>query len=200
MRASEERRRESASQTAGPYLHIGLTPSIAGLAGAYAQDLGAVMLAPDTPGACIAIEGAIVDGDGAPLRDALVEIWQADTEGRYAAPGIAGAFTGWGRQATDLASGLFRFETVKPGAVRRADGRVQAPHVMLWIVARGINLGLHTRMYFPEDAAAQAADPVLAQIEPRERVRTLVARAEGGGRYRFDIRLQGEDETVFFDP
>ncbi|MGE3771647.1 MAG: protocatechuate 3,4-dioxygenase subunit alpha [Gammaproteobacteria bacterium] len=200
MQANEDRCHESPSQTAGPYLHIGLTPSLAGLAGVYAQNLGAVMLAPDTPGMRIAIEGTIVDGDGAPLRDALVEIWQADAEGRHAASDGSSSFTGWGRQATDLATGLFRFETVKPGAVRCADGSLQAPHVALWIVARGINLGLHTRMYFPEDAAAQAVDPVLSRIEPRERVRTLVARAEGGGRYRFDIRLQGDDETVFFDP
>ncbi len=199
MPANGDRRHESPSQTAGPYLHIGLTPSLAGLGGVYAQELGTVMLAPDTPGARITIEGTIVDGDGAPLCDALVELWQADAEGRYAEPGDTGAFTGWGRQATDPATGRFRFETVKPGAVRCADGRMQAPHVALWIAARGINLGLHTRLYFPEDAALQATDPVLARVEPRERVRTLIARAAGSG-YRFDIRLQGDDETVFFDP
>jgi protocatechuate 3,4-dioxygenase alpha subunit len=101
-----------------------------------------------------------------------------------------------------LTTGLFRFETIKPGRVALADGRPMAPHVTVWIVARGINIGLHTRMYFTDEAAANAADPVLARIaDPRRRATLLAARGEQDGLpcYRFDIHLQGPDETVFLD-
>lgn len=195
-----ERLKESPSQTAGPYVHIGALPNFAGIKGVYEEDLGARMITGDAKGERITIRGTVFDGTGAALKDAMVEIWQADAAGRYAGqdgadPGVAG----WGRQAGDMETGEFAFETVKPGAVPFRDGRLMAPHVSVWIVARGINLGLQTRLYFADKIEANAADPILARIEHRDRIPTLLARPEGEGAYRFDIRLQGENETIFFD-
>jgi protocatechuate 3,4-dioxygenase alpha subunit len=208
MVQSLHRLKESPSQTAGPYIHIGATPNHAGIE-IYGNegDLGRTLVAAGAKGERIIIKGHVFDGGGAPLRDALVEIWQADSSGLYNSPqekrGKADpAFTGWGRQPTDGVSGLYRFETIKPGAVPFVDGRLMAPHVTFWIVARGINIGLHTRMYFSDEAAANAECPVLARIEHRARVATLIAtRGEEDGKpaYTFNIRLQGESETVFFD-
>lgn len=195
MNTPEKMLEETPSQTAGPYVHIGLTPGVAGLHDADFSDPGAVMIGADTPGERVTIVGVVRDGEGAPLCDALIEVWQADAEGHYRA---SERFTGWGRQASNLQDGHFRFETIKPGRVPGPDGRQQAPHLALWIVARGINLGLHTRLYFPEDAAAQAEDPVLGCVPPARR-HTLIAHRDAPGHYRFDIRLQGDDETVFFD-
>ena len=197
------RLKESASQTAGPYVHIGLTPNFAEIGGVYAEDLGTAMVDDRTSGERITIVGHVLDGTGAALRDALVEIWQADAAGLYNSPsemrGTADPhFTGWGRCPTDMTSGEFRFETVKPGRVPYPDGRMQAPHVTFWIVARGINIGLQTRMYFGDEERANEEDPVLGRIEHRSRVPTLIGPREGDV-YRFDIHLQGEKETVFFD-
>ncbi|WP_299965972.1 protocatechuate 3,4-dioxygenase subunit alpha [uncultured Roseobacter sp.] len=186
---------ETASQTAGPYLHIGCMPNAAGIAGVFPQDLGAQMLTDAIPGPRIEISGKIFDGAGAPLRDAMIELWQADASGRYGSPG----FTGWARKATDVETGIWRLKTIRPGTVRIGQDTVMAPHITLWIVARGINTGLHTRMYFPEDARVHTSDPALAQVSPADRVRTLIAWADGLGSYHFDIHLQGPDETVFFD-
>jgi len=199
--------KESASQTAGPYVHIGCTPNFAGIEGVYPEDLGRVVAREGARGERIAIEGHVFDGAGAPLKDALIEIWQADADGLYPSPyerrGRADPnVTGFGRVGVDMATGRFRFETVKPGRVPFKDGRLMAPHITFWIVARGINLGLHTRMYFGDEGEANAADPVLARIEHRARVATLLAprRETGNGPvYLFDIHLQGEAETVFFD-
>lgn len=195
--------KETPSQTAGPYVHIGLVPSFAGITGVYPDDLGSRMVNEKTRGERITITGQVIDGTGTPLRDALIEIWQADADGLYPGPaeprGPADPnFTGWGRQPTDAETGLFRFETIRPGRVPWPGGRLQAPHINFWIVARGINIGLSTRMYFPDEAAANAEDPVLGRIEQEVRRQTLVARKDGDG-FRFDIRLQGEGETVFFD-
>jgi protocatechuate 3,4-dioxygenase alpha subunit len=195
--------KESPSQTAGPYVHIGCTPNFCGLEGVYPVDLGASMVNDRTRGERITITGRIFDGLDAPLRDALVEIWQADCDGLYNSPsetrGSADPnFTGWGRSATDMETGVYSFETIKPGRVPFYDGRLQAPHVTFWIVARGINIGLHTRMYFGDEAAANAEDPLLARVEHKARVATLIAPRDGNT-YTFDIRLQGEDETIFLD-
>jgi protocatechuate 3,4-dioxygenase alpha subunit len=203
MTDERSRLKESPSQTAGPYVHIGTVPNFSGIDGVYPHDLGSRMVEEGARGERIAIEGRILDGTGAPLRDALVEIWQADAQGLYNSPaerrGRADpAFSGWGRCATDMETGIFRFDTVKPGRVPFRDGRLQAPHVTFWIVARGINTGLHTRMYFADEAAANAEDPVLSRIEHRMRVQTLIAPRDGST-YRFDIHLQGERETVFLD-
>lgn len=196
--------KESASQTAGPYVHIGCVPNFCGIEGVFPADLGQTMLKEATKGERITVRGRVFDGAGAALRDALIEVWQADADGIY--PGGSDPrgpgdphFSGFGRQPGDATTGEFVFETIKPGAVPFRDGRMMAPHITLWIVARGINIGLHTRMYFPEEEAANAADPVLARVEHPARRATLIATAEGDGAYRFDVHLQGDDETVFFD-
>jgi protocatechuate 3,4-dioxygenase alpha subunit len=198
-----DRLKESPSQTAGPYVHIGLTPNFCGIAGVYPGDLGTSMIKDKTKGERIKIRSKIIDGSGMPLKDALVEIWQADADGLYNSPseqrGTADPhFTGWSRQATDMETGEIVFATIKPGRVPFKDGRLMAPHITFWIVARGVNIGLHTRMYFGDEEKANAEDPVLARIEHRVRVATLIAPREGDT-YVFDIHLQGEKETVFFD-
>lgn len=198
------RLKETPSQTAGPYVHIGCVPNFCGVEGVWPEDLGASMAGDKAKGERIGVSGVVHDGLGAPLKDAMIEIWQADADGVYpggADPRGAGdpAFRGWGRQAGDYRTGLWTFETVKPGRVPFPDGRMMAPHISFWIVARGLNIGLQTRMYFPDEAAANAEDPVLKRIEHQDRVKTLIAAKTGPGAYRFDIRLQGDDETVFFD-
>ena len=187
--------RETPSQTAGPYLHIGLLPAQGGVtyrplgsSALTASPLGFTRQAPAGPP--ITIEGRVLDGLGSPCRDMLVELWQADPDGAYAGGAYAGAFRGWARTGTDFTTGLYRFETVKPGATQGA------PFVSFWLASRGLNMGLHTRMYFP-DEPRNATDPVLSRVDPARRP-TLVARAEAG-RLVFDIRLQGDNETVFFD-
>ncbi|MBZ7926729.1 protocatechuate 3,4-dioxygenase subunit alpha [Ensifer adhaerens] len=195
--------KETPSQTAGPYVHIGLTPNFCGIGGVYETDLGTRMVNDETLGERINITGRVIDGAGAPLKDALIEIWQADAAGFHNSPtemrGSADPnFSGWGRCPTGAEDGVFAFETVKPGRVPFKDGRPMAPHITFWIVARGINIGLHTRMYFPEETEANALDPLLARIEHRHRVATLVATGAAPN-YVFDIHLQGEKETVFLD-
>lgn len=194
---------ESASQTAGPYVHIGCTPNVCGIF-MYGGDLGAVMRTGPVQGEEITLIGAVHDGMGAVMRDALVEIWQADAAGLFNTPAERRGqpdpnFTGFGRSAGDMQTGEFTFHSVKPGRVPWPDGRMQAPHVSVWVVARGINLGLQTRIYFADEEAANAEDPILARIEHRARVQTLLARRTGPGLYRFDIHLQGPQETVFLD-
>ena len=203
MPQSLEYLKETPSQTAGPYVHIGCTPNFSGITGVYAEDLGTKMVNDQTEGERITIKGSVFDGKGMALNDALVEIWQADAKGLYNSPfEMRGAadpnFTGWGRTAGEMNTGEFVFETVKPGIVPFKDGRPMAPHITFWVVARGINLGLHTRMYFPDDEAANKADPILTRIEHQSRIPTLIAKKEGND-YRFDIHLQGDQETVFFD-
>lgn len=193
--------KESPSQTAGPYVHIGCTPNFADIKGIFATDLGSNMVNADTKGERITVSGRVIDGSGAVLKDAMVEIWQADADGLYPSPketrGEADPnFTGFGRCAVNQDSGAFSFETVKPGKTPYPDGRSQAPHITFWIVARGINIGLHTRLYFEDEDNTE--DPVLGRIELHDRVKTLIS-TKDGNEHRFDIRLQGHGETVFFD-
>ena len=195
--------KETPSQTAGPYVHIGLTPNFAGIGGVYQQDLGAALVNDKTRGERITLRITVFDGTGAPVRDAVVEVWQADADGLYPSPverrGRSDPnFAGWGRCPADAETGICEFHTIKPGRVPAPDGRLMAPHITLWIVARGINVGLQTRLYFPDEEAANAEDPILARIEHRQRRDTLIARGEQGA-YEFDIHLQGENETVFMD-
>jgi len=190
--------KESPSQTAGPYVHIGLTPNAVGIHGVYPADLGLSPIRQDARGTRVSITGTVRDGAGMVLRDALVESWQADAAGLY--PGRDGAdpaVSGWARLAANADSGEWRLDTVKPGSVPFPDGRLMAPHIALWIVARGINLGLQTRMYFEDED--NSACPVLAKIEHQARVQTLMAKRTGANAYRFDIVLQGADESIFFD-
>ena len=197
--------KESPSQTAGPYVHIGLAPGAAGF-DIYKQELGWDIAGPNAKGTRIRVEGIVIDGMGSPIKDVLLEAWQANSEGIYAHPEHPGeveeGFRGWGRVITDFETGEWGFDTVKPGPVVGRSGSMMAPHINLWIVARGINIGLNTRLYFSDEEEANAADPVINLIEWERRRKTLVAQREdrdGQIIYRFEIRLQGQDETVFFD-
>ena len=195
--------KETPSQTAGPYVHIGLTPNALGNAGIYPVDLGASPIREGARGERIVITGRVIDGAGMILRDALFETWQADADGIYPGNDPRGPadpnLTGWARVAADFDTGVWRLETVKPGRVPFPDGRPMAPHIAVWLVARGINLGLQTRIYFDDEEEANAECPVLARIEHAARIPTLLAKRTGPGNYSFDFRLQGPDETVFFD-
>lgn len=189
---------ETASQTAGPYVHIGLMPSYTGNGQIFDLELGQSPIEEGAAGEIIEITGSIYDGTGWAMRDALFESWQPDAQGRFAGQdGADPKVSGFCRFAANAESGEFTLRTVKPGPVTLRDGRVQAPHISLWIVARGINLGLQTRIYFEDED--NASDPLLARIEQRPRVETLIAKKIGPGQYRFDIRLQGPGETVFLD-
>jgi protocatechuate 3,4-dioxygenase, alpha subunit len=171
----------TSSQTVGPYLHIGLAwLTIDHLASA------------DAPGERVTIGGQVLDGDGQPVTDALIEIWQANPAGQYGRP----EFRGFGRVPTN-AEGRFEFETVKPGAVADPEGAQQAPHLLVSIFMRGLLKRLVTRIYFP-DEPRNADDFVLRQV-PVERQSTLVARQAGTGKLGWNVLLQGADETVFFD-
>lgn len=199
--------KETASQTAGPYVHIGLIPHQAGF-DIFQNNFGAEVAGPGVKGERIVIEGRVIDGAGAPLRDALIETWQANASGRYNHPAdrqdkpLDPEFRGWGRVGTHFETGVYQLTTIKPGVVPGRNGRPMAPHVNFWIVSRGVNIGLNTRMYFSDEAEANARDPVLNLIELEIRRKTLIAeRGMRDGRvlYTFDIVLQGADETVFFD-
>jgi len=171
------------SQTAGPYWHLIEFPEWADLLRADGPNAGIA-------GERIMLTGRITDGDGTPVSDAMVEIWQAGPDGSFE------GFHGFGRCATDP-KGAFRFVTLKPGAVPGRGNRIQAPHVVLSIFARGLMKQLVTRLYFAGEAL-NAEDPVL-NLVPLERRFTLIAQPQGEGAWRLDVRLQGEGETVFLD-
>ena len=192
--------KQTPSQTVGPYFAYGLTPEPYGYA--FSGIAGGVLTAEDGDGERIRIEGRVLDGAGAAVGDAMVEIWQADGQGRYAHPADPRSsnarFRGFGRvgTGTDPAQ-RFVFETVKPGPL--GDG--QAPHVNLVLFLRGLLSHAYTRIYFADEAEANETDPVLAAVPPERRATLIAAREDSGGvpLYRFDIHLQGDRETVFFD-
>jgi protocatechuate 3,4-dioxygenase alpha subunit len=184
------------SQTVGPYLHIGLVPKAYGFRDIFSPVVAAV----GQPGQHIRIEGRVFDSDGVEVKDAMIEIWQADHEGRYAHPAdgrpvASNSFRGFGRASTE--TGGFVFDTIKPGAVAGPDGSTQAPHINVGVFARGVLKRLHTRIYFPGEAANEK-DPIFALV-PADRRNTLLAQPQSGNVFRFDIHLQGDQETVFFD-
>lgn len=178
------------SQTVGPFFHYALP-----------YDAGPRVAGPDRPGV-FRLSGRVVDGEGNGVSDALVETWQADEQGRFVTePGlyaeVTGAgFRGFGRCPTDP-DGRFELQTIKPGCVPTVDGRQQAPHIAMSVFARGMLRRAVTRVYFDDEADANAADPLLASVDEGRRA-TLVATGSDGG-YRFDVHLQGDDETVFLD-
>jgi protocatechuate 3,4-dioxygenase, alpha subunit len=179
------------SQTVGPYLHIGLdwlvTRNIAGRG---------------VKGERITVSGRLLDGDGVGVSDGLLEIWQANSHGKYAHPedrqakSLERGWRGFGRIPTD-ADGAFRFSTIKPGRVSGPHGKLQAPHLVVAVFMRGLLKHLATRMYFP-DEPANAEDPIL-NLVPSARRETLVAKRLPKGALEWNLRLQGTDETVFFD-
>lgn len=189
---------ETPSQTAGPFVHIGLLPAHAGMENYYDHDIGLSPIKEGAKGDVIEISGSVYDGTGWALRDALIESWQPDAAGKFSTQkGADPCVHGYCRFAVDGDTGEFTLRTVKPGRVGSRYGVMQAPHISLWIVARGLNLGLQTRIYFDDEE--NAGDPLLSRIEQAPRVQTLIAKKTGEGKYRFDIRLQGEGETVFLD-
>lgn len=188
--------KQTPSQTVGPYFAYGLTPKQYGYA--MTSIASGAMCLPDTEGERIRIEGRVFDGAGNTVFDAMIEFWQADAQGRYAHPadprGSNARFKGFGRTGTGTdPEHRFIFDTIKPG---RVDAQ-QAPHINVIVFMRGLLLHAYTRIYFADEAAANAADPVLQSV-PAERRDTLIAKREGNA-YRFDIHMQGDRETVFFD-
>jgi protocatechuate 3,4-dioxygenase alpha subunit len=184
-------REPTASQTVGPFLHLGLLwlkrDQLAG---------------PGISGEPVTIEGRVLDGDDQPVGDALIEIWQANAYGRYAHPldaqdkPVEQDFSGFGRIPTSD-GGAFRFTTIKPGRVPGPDGRMQAPHLAITLFMRGLLKHLVTRLYFP-DEPGNLDDPIL-NLVPADRRRTLIAKTKGAGVLEWDVHLQGPEETVFFD-
>ncbi|HLN77540.1 MAG TPA: protocatechuate 3,4-dioxygenase subunit alpha [Nocardioidaceae bacterium] len=178
------------SQTVGPFFHYALP-----------YDPGPAVAGPDRAGA-VTLTGQVLDGQGEPVPDALVEIWQADERGEFVEQSglyseVSGdGFRGFGRCATDE-HGRYQFRTVKPAGVPTADGRPQAPHIAMSVFARGMLRRVVTRVYFADESEANATDPLLEALDEARRP-TLVATADGSG-YRFDVRIQGADETVFLD-
>jgi protocatechuate 3,4-dioxygenase, alpha subunit len=181
------------SQTIGPFFHDALL------------DADRSELVPPGHPHAVRIQGTVYDGAGEPVPDAMIEIWQANGAGRYGDPKDERedlpfdpeTFSGFGRFGTD-AGGKYSFVTLKPGPVPGPDGSPQAPHIMVSVFARGLLKRLVTRIYFPDEEEANAQDPVLSSIEDQEFRRTLVAREEGGA-LRFDVHLQGDNQTAFFD-
>jgi protocatechuate 3,4-dioxygenase alpha subunit len=177
------------SQTVGPYFAIGLT-----------WDDGPYVVEEGTEGA-IWIRGQVTDGEGEPVPDAVIETWQADPAGRFAHPDdprgpSGGDFRGFGRAGTD-AEGRYGILTLKPGPVPGPGGTTQAPHIAVSVFARGLLNRVVTRIYFADEADANASDPVLASVPEAKRGTLIAERTDDG--YRFDVRLQGEGETAFFD-
>lgn len=189
--------RVTPSQTVGPYFTMRLS-----------GEGENVLVTPESAGTRIRVEGRVLDGNRKHIEDALIEVWQANAAGRYRHPAddrieipIDPTFTGFGRCASDFTTGAYSFLTIKPGPVPFPDGRLQAPHLSLVVQARGMLHPTYTRVYFADEADANAADPVLTQVPPERRA-TLVAervRADPTPTYQFDIRYQGPDETVFFE-
>ena len=181
------------SQTVGPYFSMRLT----------GDDENVLAISGDR----IEIAGRVIDGDGKPIEDALLEIWQADISGRYRHPDdtrdlpIAEGFTGFGRASSDFSTGEYRFVTVKPGPVPDAEGEDQAPHISLIVQGRGMLNPVFTRIYFSDETEKNNTDLVLRSV-PADRRGTLIALLDEGTDppvYRHDIKFQGDDETVFFD-
>jgi protocatechuate 3,4-dioxygenase, alpha subunit len=192
------KRRQTPSQTVGPYFAYGLSPEQYGFQQNLTSIAGSQMAEGDVEGQRIRVEGRVFDGAGNPISDALIEVWQADGSGRYAHPadprGSNSTFKGFGRCGTGTdPQNRFWFDTIKPG--KASDD--QAPHLNVIISMRGMLLHAFTRIYFP-DELANATDKVL-RLVPAERRDTLIAKHAGGGVYHFDIHMQGENETVFFD-
>lgn len=188
---------QTPSQTVGPYVSM-----------AFPREGDNVLPIPDGGGERIVITGVVFDGDRNHIEDAVIETWQANPLGRYNHPDdnreeipLDPKFTGFARAMTDFETGVYRIETVKPGRVPDLEGDFQAPHIAVVIQGRGMLNPVFTRLYFSDEEEANADDLVLRQV-PESRRHTLIAQLEPGSdpkTYRWDIRFQGEDETVFFD-
>ena len=199
---------ETSSQTVGPFVHIGLYPAVSGIV-ARSRPYGNQLATTHTYGQRIRVEGQIIDGNGETVRDALLEFWQADGHGRYAHPADPQAesadvgLSGFGRSVTDPDTGTWTLESIKPGTVTDLSQQPMAPHINLALFARGLNIHLHSRIYFDDEVEANAVDPVLQHCVPAPRRQTLIAcrqeTTQEPSVYRYDMVLQGKNETVFFD-
>ena len=184
---------QTPSQTVGPFFHYALP-----------YEAGPYLVSEKTEGEHITVEGLVTDGDGLPVTDALIEIWQANAHGRYNHPEdeqdnpLDEHFGGFGRAPTDE-QGMFRFYTVKPGAVPGLHNEMQAPHINICILARGVLKRIATRLYFEDEAEMNRVDPVLNLVPEKRRATLIAKRDPARPAYRLDICLQGENETVFFD-
>ena len=191
--------KQTPSQTVGPYFRIGLYSDNE----LYSRIITGDMATPEVSGQRIRVEGSVFDGAGDPIPDCMLEVWQADSEGRFRSGDEKwnDGFSGFGRVGTDDV-GHFAFNTVMPGRVPGPDGELQAPHLTLVVYMRGLLLHAFTRIYFDDQAAANAEDPIL-KLVPEDRRPTIIARkrqAQGNAVvYHFDVQMQGDDETVFFD-
>ena len=197
-KATEKASGITPSQTVGPYFAYGLTP---GDKYEWNDAFSNNLITPDVTGERIRVEGRVFDGDGAIVPDCMLEVWQADAQGRFADPQDKRAlpnasFRGFGRVGTNKDGG-YAFDTIRPGPVPDPDGKPQAPHILLAVFARGMLMHLYTRIYF-DGEAANPSDPVLALV-PADRRATLIATRKAGGAYVLDIHLQGDKETVFFE-
>tara|TARA_B100000902_G_scaffold121678_1_gene121805 strand:+ start:583 stop:1197 length:615 start_codon:yes stop_codon:yes gene_type:complete len=196
--------KQTPSQTAGPYLHIGCIPHQIGINHAFSKDLNNLVLSKETKGSRIEICGKIYDGNYDVIKDALVEIWQVDTNGYYKSRVNRNNksdpnFNNWGRTSCDLETGLWQFHTIKPGMVKLNNRKTLAPHIWLWIVARGINMGLFTCLYFCDENNLNKLDCNLKKMSNNSNLESLIAEKIEKNKYEFNIYLQGDKETIFFD-
>ena len=182
---------ETPSQTAGPFLHIGCTPNLIGINNVFKNDFGIKPFQNIDKEMLINITGTVFDGSGVPVNDLMIETWQCNSEGFFIEN------EGFSRVIPDLESGKFIINTVKPGFTKNEYGKPQSPHILFWIVARGINQPLVTRMYFDENETKD--DYLFSMIKEKSRKKTLLGKKIDGNHYLFDIYLQGSKETVFFD-
>ena len=196
--------KQTPSQTAGPYLHIGFLPKKVGINSSFSRELNNLILSEKTKGTRIEISGKIYDGNNEVLKDALVEIWQVDSNGNYQSiltqnNNYDKNFSNWGRTSCDFNTGLWKFNTIKPGKVQLNKSEILAPHIWLWIVARGINLGLYTCMYFSDENTLNKLDRNLKKLINNNNFHSIFAVNIEKYKYEFNIYLQGDKETIFFN-
>ena len=182
---------ETPSQTAGPFLHIGCTPNLIGIKNVFKRDFGVKSFKNINKEKLINISGFVFDGSGVPITDVMIETWQCNSEGFFLEN------EGFSRVVPDLESGKYIINTIKPGFTKNEYRNPQSPHILFWIVARGINQPLITRMYFDENETKE--DYLFSMIKEKNRKKTLLAKKIDENHYLFNIYLQGEKETVFFD-
>ena len=201
--STKKKLKQTPSQTAGPYLHIGFLPKTVGINSSFSRELNNLILSEKTEGTRIEISGKIYDGNNEVLKDALVEIWQVDSNGNYQSRltkknKYDKNFSNWGRTSCDFNTGLWKFNTIKPGIVQLNKSEILAPHIWFWIVARGINLGLYTCMYFSDENTLNKLDRNLKKIT-NNNLQSLFAVNIEKYKYEFNIYLQGDKETIFFN-
>ena len=202
--STKKKLKQTPSQTAGPYLHIGFLPEEVGINSSLSRELNNLILSEKTEGTRIEISGKIYDGNNEVLKDALVEIWQVDSNGNYQSRltkknKYDKNFSNWGRTSCDFNTGLWKFNTIKPGIVQLNKSEILAPHIWLWIVARGINLGLYTCMYFSDENTLNKLDRNLKKLNNNNNLQSLFAVYTEKYKYEFNIHLQGAKETIFFN-